>query len=360
MHRSARFVVLGLAGLVLAGCASTGPRSSPAGHGASASSLGPSSSVPTTPTSPATATAASTGQLPPADSPLAGCVDPNPTAPKPVDTPIAQHFADGRVQTALTLDDGTFQALPAPANTEPRVRAALAFCNLLAGATANNFEVLGAAAEHGLSFGLGVVTVADSLLRPGPRGYLVGVQEQSVSLAPYRARLAWLAVIKPDIVSSCPPMSATTPSRPPAKTLPSYEILAIDANTGADGIVYSARTNNLCGSPGYRAPNVVPATEFVSLPWTLIRRGPGPQSATISYQSRSCDQPSGVTFAGTDKPVVIADRDNPALVSVDRERVLTTCGPPTTTQILLRSSTLATNLPARLVPAPVGAQDLLS
>jgi hypothetical protein len=213
----------------------------------------------------------------------------NPTPPRPVDTAVAKDFSDGRIQTTLSLDDGYFQAVPAPSNAQPTVTADAAFCNLLAGATSNNFSVEQAATENGLSFGLAVVTVADSVLKPGPQTYLFAAQERTASLSPYHARLAWIAVIEPVVESSCPEMPAEPSAKSilPQPRLPGYQILAIDADTGADGIIYSAKTNALCGGSGYRAAEVAPAVEFVSEPWTLIKRGPGPQSAIINYQRRS-------------------------------------------------------------------------
>jgi hypothetical protein len=233
-------------------------------------------------------------------------------------------------------------------------------CNLLAGVTATNFAVIDAVAEHGMSFGLGVVTVADSVLKTGSHSHLFGGREQTGNLQPYHARLAWIAVTMPDRVSACPAMTATASPRPidPQKDLPAYQILAIDADTGADGILYSARTNRLCGFPGYQPASVAPAVEFVSVPWTLLARGPGPQSATISYQPRPCDLRDLGTFGATGQHVVFADRTNPALVSVNLERVLATCGPAVPARVLLRSSTLATDLPEELVHGPVGAQDV--
>jgi hypothetical protein len=233
-------------------------------------------------------------------------------------------------------------------------------CNLLAGVTATNFSAIDAVAAHGMSFGLGVVTVADSVLKTGPRSYLFGGREQTASLQPYRARLAWIAVTMPDRVSACPAMTSTASPRPigPQKDLPAYQILAIDADSGADGILYSARTNRLCGFPGYQPASAAPAVEFVSLPWTLVARGPGRQSATISYQSRPCDLRNLGTFGDTGQPVVFADGTRPASVSVNLERVLATCGPAVPARVLLRSSTLATDLPQDLVHAPVGAEDV--
>lgn len=341
-----RLVAFGASAVLLAGCASSTQQAQQTGAAPSLEASRPAAN-----SSPADSM--------PADSPLATCIDPTPPAPKPVDTALAQDFADGRIRRALSLDDGTFRAVPAPHNARPRVSASLALCNLLAGATANNFSVIDAGTEHGMSFGLGVVTVAEAVLKTGPRSYLVGGQQQTSSLQPYHARLAWIAVIKPDVPASCPAMPVTASARPtaPAKALPAYEVLAIDADTGADGIVYSARTNALCGLPGNRPAALAPAVEFVSVPWTLITRGPGAQSATISYQPRPCDQRDLGTFGRTGKPVVLADRTHPGLVSVDLERILTTCGHAVPTPILLRSSTLATDLPDHLVHAPIGARD---
>jgi hypothetical protein len=301
-------------------------------------------------------------EAPPADSPLTACVNPTPDSPGPIDTAIARDFAGERLQSAFSLDDGMFRAAPAPPSTQPRVSASIALCNLLAGATANNFSVIGAAAQNGMSFGLGVVTVAGSVLKTGSRSYLVGGQEQTASLQPYNARLAWIAVIEPEVAASCPAMPATPSPRllPPEKSLPAYQILAFDADTGADGIIYSARTNALCGLPGYQPVSVAPAVEFVSVPWTLVTRGPGPQFATISYLPRSCDQRDLGTLVGTGQPVVVADETNPALVGVDLERILTACGPAVPTSVLLRSSGPSTDLPRQLVHAPVGALDVPS
>jgi hypothetical protein len=299
-------------------------------------------------------------QSAPADSPLSSCVNPAPTTPKAVDTTIARDFARGRVRRALSLDGGAFRAVPPAPTVVPRIGAALALCNLLAGSTANNFSVFEAAAEHGMSFGLGVVTIADSILKTGPHTYLVGGEQQTASLQPYHARLAWIAVTLPDLISSCP-VTTNRPSASPTaelKALPGYQILAIDAQTGADGIIYSTEANALCGFPGYQPASIAPAVEYVSVPWTLVNRGPGPQSATITYASRPCDQPIQGSFIATNQPVVLADRTHPGLVAVDLDRILTTCGPAAQRKVLLRSSTLRTNLPGHLVHAVVGALDI--
>ena len=300
-------------------------------------------------------------QIPPAESPLTNCIDPTPTKPGPVDTVLARNFATERVQKAFSLDDGDFRAAPPQRTARPEISDTLAFCNLLAGATADGFTVVDAAAQHGMSVGLGVVTVADSVLSIAPQSFLIDGVQRTASLEPYHARLAWIAVIKPDIIASCPerPPSSSPPSgrTAPTKRLPGYQILAFDADTGADGIIYQAESNDPCGFPVYRPARLAPAVEFVSAPWTLVSRGPGPKSATISYQRRPCDQLPPVRFVGTGQPAVFPDRAQPALVGVVLTRVLTSCGPAVPVDVLLRSATLATDLPAHLVHAPVGARD---
>lgn len=326
-------VVIGLSLLLPAGCANSTPRPDAA----------------TTPV-----------RTPPADSPLASCVDPTPTVPKPIGTALGQHFDDARLRTAFTLDGGGFKAVPAAQSARPAISASLAFCNFLANATPDNVPMIDAGVAHGMSFGLAVVTVADSVLRPGPRSYLVGAQQHTESLQPYHARLAWIAVTEPDVVSNCPAMPATPAARPTTeqKRLPPYEILAVDAVTGSDGITYSARTNANCGG-GYQPAGVAPAAEFVSLPWTLVARGPGRESATIRYRPRPCDLSRDLpTFEDTGRPAVWADLEHPGLVRVQLERVLQSCGPAEPTDVLLRSPTVTTDLPQHLVHAPVGAEDV--
>lgn len=331
--QSLRPLLVGLSLLVLAGCVNSVARPDAA----------------TTPVS-----------TPPANSPLAPCVDPTPTMPKPIETALAAHFRDGRLATAFSLDDGAFRAVTAPKDARPAISASLALCNLLAGATTANTRVIDAATAHGMSFGLAVVSVADSVLRTGPRSYLVSGRQLIESLSPYHSRLAWIAVTEPDQVSNCPAMPATPAARPTTeqKRLPPYEILVVDAVTGTDGITYSATTNANCGG-GYQPASVAPAVEFVSVPWTLIARGPGPQSATISYRPRPCDLSEDLpTFDGTGQPAVWADREHPGLVRAELERVLQSCGPATPTDVLLRSPGVTTDLPQHLVHAPVGAEDV--
>jgi hypothetical protein len=294
----------------------------------------------------------------PVDSPLAPCVDPTPAKPEPIDTNLARDFAGGRVQHAVVFDGGAFWADPAPRNAAPRISAALAFCNLLAGATIQNDTVIEAVHEHGMSFGLGVLTVADTVLKTTPQSYPVGGRPRTATLQPYHRRLAWIAVTKPDLHTSCPGNAPAT--RPAQQVLPGYQILAIDADTGAAGIIYATKTNAACGFPGYQPACVAPAVERVSVPWRLIKRGPGTHSAAITYQPRPCDSRdlNLFGFGPTAQPAAFADQDNPARVNIVLPRVLTSCGPAATVPALLRSSGVKTDLPQHLIDAPAGAEDI--
>lgn len=87
------------------------------------------------PVQPTDATRSIAVEIPPAHAPLAPCVDPTHTRPKPLDTAIAWHLFGGRSGTAFALDVGSLRAATAPRGARPVISAAPAFCNLLAGAT---------------------------------------------------------------------------------------------------------------------------------------------------------------------------------------------------------------------------------
>lgn len=262
------------------------------------------------------------------------------------------------MRTALSLDDGKFRAIPAPSGAAPKVSAALAFCNLLAGVAANDFLVTKAAPQHGLSFGFGLVTVADSVLKTGPRIYIVGNSPQSESLQPYHARLAWIAVVTPDLTSSCTAASPTPPPTTAAQQArPGYQVFAMGADTGADGIIYSAYNTDPCGGPGSLPASVAPAAENVSVPWTLVKRSDTDSSSnSVTYPARPCDARTVPLDLKTGQGIVYADRNTPITVAL--ERTLKTCGPAVPVPALLRGYPLATDLPQHLVHAPTGAQDV--
>jgi hypothetical protein len=64
--------------------------------------------------------------------------------------------------------------------------------------------------------------------------------------------LAWVAIVAPPLVSSCPAMLAgETP--PPSHNEPGhygYQVFVLDASTGGDALLYTERRNGIC--PGSR------------------------------------------------------------------------------------------------------------
>jgi len=302
----------------------------------------------------------------PASSPLTKCVDPSPTKMKPVDQGISRHFADRRITHTLSLDAVKFRATP-PRSAVPRIGAAQAYCNLLAGVDASNRGVMDSARAHGVSFGLGVVTVDDSLKSNGLGFVAIGAGGQAMpppeaKLEPYAKRLAWIAVFRPDQVASCPvgivPDGKAPPTTKPRKPLTAFQVLVIDANTGANGILYSTRASDPCGGPTTRPPTYSPAKMSVSVPWTLSSRGGDPTRATIDFEARPCDDRTMERDSGTGDWMVSTSRAHPDLVSVSLQRTLTTCGPAVKASALLRGEYPKDILPQHLVHGPVGALDV--
>ena len=132
----------------------------------------------------------------------------------------------------------------------------------------------------------------------------------------------------------------------------------IDANTGADGILYSTRADNFCGEPGTRPPSVSPAKMMVSVPWTLASRGTDRTRATIAYEARPCDDRDMTIDTASGKPAVSMNRGHPGLVSVSLVRTLTTCGPAVKVPVVLRGEYPKDVLPQHLVHTPIGALDV--
>jgi hypothetical protein len=317
-----------------------------------------------------------TGTPPPAapdTAPLASsCLDPAPRVVPRVPGPAAGAATGARFVRPLTLDGGNLSITAPPASARPAIAADEAQCNLRAARTAQNFPVEQEVRERGLSFGLASVSLRDDLLRG--RSTLEGVTGTAMphppALHPYHQRLAWVAVTKPVLVASCPSRSGggtsssgggSVPSRPtstpgpaasPARAAGSdfygSQILVVDANTGGDGFLYSARAGAVCGSSKPSPPHVDPAVEQVSLPWQLVSHDPNGGPATISSPVRPCD---GVSDA------VYADRQHPDLVAVIVTRPLADCGPAIPRTMTLNPATVGAQLPSRLLHAPVGAEN---
>ncbi len=205
----------------------------------------------------------------------------------------------------------------------------------------------------GLTFGLATVSVRDSLLTG--HSLTQGISGTGLphppALHPYHQRLAWVAIIQPEIVSSCPSMpSQPSPTRAPkVRKLPGYQVLVIDANTGADGFNYAASRNGNC-FPGIEPPSLTPAIENVSVPWTLVSRNPDNYSGTIEIAVRACD---GADIGGAYN----VSRDTPGLLMTEIQRPFNACGPSRTKAVRLQAPTVTSTLPHVLVHAPLGAVD---
>jgi hypothetical protein len=177
----------------------------------------------------------------------------------------------------------------------------------------------------GLTFGLATVSVRDRLLTG--HSTMQGISGTGLphppALHPYHQRLAWVAIIQPAIVSSCPSMPTQTQPAPvptpKVPKLPGYQVLVIDANTGADGFDYAASRNANCFAGRIDGPSLTPAVEDVSVPWTLVSRNPDHYSGTIDIPVRSCD---GFGSGGA----YDVSRDKPGLLMTEIERPFNDCG----------------------------------
>jgi hypothetical protein len=285
------------------------------------------------------------------------CVIANPPARPQVGGPVNGAASNGRFTRPVSLDEGALTIAVAPANAHPAISAQLAECNLRAGLTAEGFPIEQEAQLTGLTFGLATVTVEDDLLS----GHTLTSGTGSGTPTPparhaYHRRLAWVAVVRPEIKSSCPTRSTSTvpptaPASPPTRpALPGYQVLVVDANTGADGFVYVASRNANC-IDAVEPPALSPAVENVSLPWTLVHRGAAGYSAAINIAVRACDG------GGDANSSFLADRDRPGLVTTDVLRPLNACGAANVRQFVLDAATVGSTLPATLIHGPVGAVD---
>ncbi len=285
----------------------------------------------------------------------ATCVVPNPPARPQVVGAAGGAASDGRFTRAVSLDKANLIVSPPPAAAKPAISSRLAECNLRAAKTAEGAPVEEEAQLTGLTFGLATVSLRDSVLTAPPLYTVTGPNLPTPpKLHAYHHRLAWVAILKPQIVSSCPSTpSGTSPSPiPRVPQLPGYQVLVIDANTGADGFIYTAARNSNCYPGTIEAPALSAAVEEVSVPWTLVsRNGDDGYSAVINVAARTCDG------AGDGNGAFDASRDVSGLVTTPIERPLNACGPAQPLRRTLQAATVGSTLPAHLVHGPLGAVD---
>jgi len=302
------------------------------GSGTAASSL--SSVVPSTSVSSAPASTSSAADF---------CVDPNPALPAAVRPAIPNADGDGGMASAWSLDGG--QATVAPAgDAHPAVARQLALCTLLAAHDISGFDVLDG--DFGFSLVLAKVTIADQLLAsPEDVGGEVGVQSPP-PLTPFHSRLAWVGVINDPVMSTCGMDGFASTSPSPA--LVPYQLLILDAATGAEGVVYQARTYTPCvGSPAF-GPEVSTLTVNTSVPWRLLSRDPSGLFGTIAVTVTSCD--SFGNGANTSSAHV-------GELEFDVSRPIADCASEHEVDQTVRGPTVSDPLPPTLTHAALGYRD---
>jgi hypothetical protein len=148
--------------------------------------------------------------------------------------------------------------------------------------------------------------------------------------------------------TSCPLTdlaSGTVQAAPTPSTDHGYQVFLLDARTGRDGVVYTEGGPLPCGLRGRMAPAVDVPLQAVSVPWSLERRDPNGDSATIAARVLSCDDSSS--------PVIVEPNDLTVRVLVERPLGYP-CGKPRPVSITLQAATGISSLPLRLVHAPIG------
>jgi hypothetical protein len=247
------------------------------------------------------------------------------------------------MSSAWSLDGGEATVAPA-GDSHPAVDRQRALCTLLAAQDISHFDVLDG--DFGFTLVLAKVTIADRLLAsPEYGGMEVGVQSPP-PLTPFQSRLAWVGVINDPVMSTCGSDGFALTSPSPA--LVPYQLLILDAATGAEGVVYQARTYSPCtGSPAF-GPEVSTLTVNASVPWRLLSRDPGGLFGTIAVTVTSCDSfGNGANTSGTHVGELEFDVSQP----------LAACGSPHETDQTVRGPTVSDPLPPTLTHAAVGYRD---
>jgi hypothetical protein len=278
------------------------------------------------------------------------CVDPTPAAPAPVSPQVPGLTAAGTLATTWQLDGGQLTLAP-PDGATPAINRARALCTLLAATDANGFPVMDGGGS-GLTLALGKLTIADALVSSSRVGGGNEDVQPPPALTPFQSRLVWVAVIDPPQISNCPLAASGLPlpqsSASPVAPVVPYQLLALDAMTGADGIDYEARTNSPCAPGELYGPSAGPLMVMASVPWTLVSRDPGGLFATISAAVTTCD--NYAEGANTSAAHV-------GMVELDVIRPIAPCDKPVQHDQVLRGPTVADKLPATLVHAATGYVD---
>lgn len=266
--------------------------------------------------------------------------------------PAPEALTGGAARSPISLDRGAFRLTPPPANSRPATTEASIVCEALASDEMYGMQFANSA-PAGMAVGYGLVTVSPSVKLENLMFDQTGMP-RAPAAPEYDHRLAWAVVTAQEQAASCPSMSASDGTPPsPSTTMPrqpswNYSIFLADAATGSDTLVYTEATPPPCGGSGLDGPYRSIPIETISVPWTLESRGPHRYSGQIEAQIPPCwTAPDAVNVErGTDIVLV------PASAIAGQ-----TCGPARPVQVVLRADTVFDDLPAHLVPAPLGPVD---
>jgi hypothetical protein len=253
------------------------------------------------------------------------------------------------VAAAFSLDHGGLIVTPPERGDRPKVSANYAECNALASQNGDNNQ-LSSFVDSGVAVGYGRVTVAEKLFPPaqGPPGTDITpgfVAPKMPPSQPYQRRLAWVIVVREEMVWACPLQRVTTTLPPMLATDDNYEVFLVDADTGRDALIYQESEANPCGFPTRVPPSLDEPQELVSVPWTLMSRNPDGYSGTISATVLPCD--------GYQSPALI-DRGSQTLQVVVDRPVGADCGAPVQVTMGVNAAVVTADLPVTIGHDPVG------
>jgi hypothetical protein len=201
-----------------------------------------------------------------------GAVSRTASLPRPADV------VRGRVVAPITLDDGVFTVVPAPADDRPRVSQKAAVREIWASPVLQGHE-------------------------EGPLGYGLVTISLRVSGVPRVTKLpAWVGFARSSGIANCPVETATSTSSPgdaSGTALPSsgYAAVVIGAAQGSPAVTYTARSV-LCGSA--QPPALALASEVLSEPWQSVA-GVKNDSIIVRATLPACGQLEGIDSGGSTK-----------------------------------------------------------
>ncbi len=273
--------------------------------------------------------------------------------------PVVAALRGGAARSAFQLDGGALRVAPPGAGGGPTVPARQAECDALAALNIDNAPLLDLARASGVALGYGRVTIASRLMAHAKAQQVsasgTGAMGKPTlpAAAPYRRRLAWIAIFKQPLVFHCPAVAAVhaahkasaAASGPATWTPPryGYAVFLLDARSGRDALLYTQGYRSPCGGHGRVPPTVTIPVDQVSVPWQEISRSANGYAGRISASVLSCDGYPNTVTVPQGRPVV--------RVVVERP-VGAACGKPR--RVTLSLATVTSNLPTPIPHGSVG------